>query len=367
MPLRWIRLSIALLVLIISAQMMAQGGLQRNIVLRPVYQNWSFDGDSGSVFQDFSEFSMVLSAQVPLNDRFSLSFWGAQAETNGDIADISGLADVQITSHIMVPEMKSVFSLAVNLPSGRTEFTTEQLESSLILGDAAYRLQVPNFGQGLNVAPGFIIAHDVNHQFALGAGATFKYNGAYNPVDFLGEFDPGDEFTVTAGAEYRLNENTSLKGDIIFTAFQADKLADTEIFDAGSKTVFIVDYLQNIGNNTFNVFTRYRSRANSLVLSTNQETQTIPNNFDVFTSYSMKLPRATTLKFLLEGRFYNELETAIANNLSGGNLFGFGIRPSARFGEAFAGYLQAKYYTGSFSDDRSLSGYDIGVGLILYY
>ena len=313
------------------------------------------------------EFSLVVAAQVPLNDRFSLSFWGAQAETNGEIADISGLADVQITSYVMVPEMNSVFSLAVNLPSGRTEFTTDQLESSLILGDAAYRLQVPNFGQGLNVAPGFIIAQDVNERFALGAGATFKYNGAYNPVNFLDEFDPGDEITVTGGAEYRLSENASLKGDIIFTAFQSDKLGDDEIFDAGSKTVFIVDYLHNLGNNTFNIFTRYRTRANSLVISTNEETQTIPNNFDVFASYSMKLPRATTLKFLLESRFYNELEAAVANNLSGGNLFGFGIRPAARFGETFSGYLQAKYYTGSFSNDRSLSGYDLGVGLVLYY
>ena len=54
MPVRWIRLGIFLLTVLCVAQVAAQGSLQRNVVLRPVYQNWSFDGDSGSVFQDFS-------------------------------------------------------------------------------------------------------------------------------------------------------------------------------------------------------------------------------------------------------------------------------------------------------------------------
>lgn len=349
---------VGFLLLLCTLTMFAQNGeLHRTISISPYFQSWSSDSET---FTDFSEYSLHMRLIYPVHRQFSFALSGAQGETGGDLSDLAGITDLQLTTQYSIPEAGLAFSLRFNLPSGQKELTQDQLVTSTELANPVYRMRVPNFGQGLNIAPGFIWAYEASPTMAFGLGAAYKYNGKYKPAEFYSDFDPGDEITLTAGGDLRVARNSEIKTDIIYTMYSADEFNAQEVLEAGQKIVAILEFRQYFDRNVLSLFTRYRSRSNSTVLLTNTETKTIPNSIDIFAHYLLQSNPAVSVRFLGEMRIYEDLEQP----LTGGTLFALGVQPAFRIGDKLRIPASLKFNTGSLGDD-SLTGLELGLGLSL--
>jgi len=112
---------------------------QRFIRIVPIYQRWTIAGDS-----TFSELSIPVLIYLPVRYNWSISFSGSQAAVKGDnFADLSGLADAQLSTSYHVESANLLLNFGVNLPSGKNALTLPQLTTSAVLSSNVFQFQVP--------------------------------------------------------------------------------------------------------------------------------------------------------------------------------------------------------------------------------
>jgi hypothetical protein len=336
---------------------------QRFIRIMPVYQRWTIAPDTA-----FSELSIPVMIYLPVRYNWSVSLSGSRAAVKGDdFADLNGLADTQLSTSYHVESANLLLSFGVNLPSGKSALTLPQLTTSAVLSSNVFQFQVPNFGQGLNISPGFTWALPVRENFVLGFGGSYQYKGQFAPLTASGlKYDPGDEMLLTGGFDTRLSTNTTLTGDVIFTFYGKDKINGGEILGPGNKLVANLQFRRYFGFNELGFLARYRSRAkNDLLVNgvlTPENVKTNPDQVEVAGHYHRRFTSEVAMRFFAEGRFYQNTPA-----VAGVKLFGAGLAPSLTLSENFQLLAQLKYQTGSFKEGASVSGLEAGAGLLVNF
>ncbi|MFQ5825323.1 MAG: hypothetical protein ACE5JB_14880 [bacterium] len=334
------------------------------IKLMPLYQSWSIEG-----YNDFSEFSVLEFAYFPLGRNLSMALRGGQATANGDnLQSLSGVIDTQLSFSYHLESAHLVLNLGLNLPSGKKELNLEEFVTSSLISNNILNFQVPNFGQGLNVSPGFTWAVPVSENFVLGLGASYQLKDKFKPIkDFSDDYNPGDELLLTGGLDVRLSKTATFSTDIIFTTFGTDKIGNQEVFASGNRVVVNGQFRKYFNFNELWLFARYRSRAKSELAVAGQlvpeEKKTNPNQLEFMGHYRIRLSRRFYASILVEGRFYQETPAAF----SGINLLGGGIAPEIYLSSNFKLPLIFKYLTGSFKNGPNISGFEIGIGFSIRY
>jgi hypothetical protein len=227
-----------------------------------------------------------------------------------------------------------------------------------------FNFQVPNFGQGFNISPGLTWAAPVRDNFVLGLGASYQYKGSFKPVAGLtGDYNPGDEVLLTGGLDLRLNETTTLSSDLIFTLYSMDKIGDTEIFAAGNKLVANAQFRKYFDFNELWLFARYRSSAKNDLAAGGQlvteDEKTTPDQIELLGHYQARFTRRFSMRFLAEGRVYQDTPV-----FDGVKLFGGGLAPVFLLSPNFQVLGHFKYLTGGFDGGARLSGLEVGVGML---
>ena len=336
---------------------------QRFIRIVPIYQRWTIAGDS-----TFSELSIPVLIYLPVRYNWSISFSGSQAAVKGDnFADLSGLADAQLSTSYHVESANLLLNLGVNLPSGKSALTLPQLTTSAVLSSNVFQFQVPNFGQGMNVSPSLTWALPVRENFVLGLGASYQYKGQFTPLTASSlEYDPGDEMLLTGGFDARLSATATLTGDVIFTLYGKDKINGGEILGPGNKLVANLQFRRYFGFNELGLLARFRSRAkNDLLVNgvlTPENVKTNPDQVEVAGHYRRRFTSEVAMRFFAEGRFYQNTPA-----VAGVKLFGVGLAPSLVLSTNFQLLAQLKYQTGSFKEGASVSGLEAGAGLLINF
>jgi hypothetical protein len=329
-----------------------------SLTIMPVYQRWSMKAGTA-----FSEASVALSVYYPLARDFSVSVRGAQSNTGGDVTKISSLTDTQFSLQYHVESADLLLSCGVNFPSGKKELTPDEFTTSVLLSNEIFNLQVPSYGQGLNVNPGFTWALPINDDLVIGFGATYQYKGKFKPLEGLGDYDPGDEILIVGGLDVRLSEVAVVSGDVIFTTYGKDKLGGGDVFAAGSKWVANAQFRQYFNQNELWLLARYRTRgknevavAGSLVPEANKVS---PNQFELLGHYRVRFNERFSAAFLAEGRFYETTSAPV----SGITLFGMGIAPEILLSPTVSIPARIKFQFGSLKDGDTLSGFEVGIGI----
>jgi len=280
------------------------------ISVNGVYQTWSF-GDSSRI----SEFSIPVSFYYPLNNRFSVAAFLSQASSNGEVSGFSlqklnGLSDAQFSLNYYIEDKNILLSLGGGLPVGKKELSLDEFATSVIVSQNAFNFQVPIFGQGFNLSPGFTWAKPMNEKTVLGLGASYQLKGKYYPIVksvMTDLYDPGDEILLTGGLDYQVSEIEALSFDLTVNLYGKDKVGALEVYKAGTKIMAATQYKKFVGYDLLWWFGRFRSRAKSDIYATVSTSESVKTQRDEFESvgmYRKRLNPKTSLAYTAEARYF---------------------------------------------------------------
>jgi hypothetical protein len=333
-------------------------GQQASLSIAPLYQSWSLKDD-----KDFSEFGSTLFLYYPISRDWSFSLRSAPASASGDMTSLGGFNDTQlgVAYHVEKPDL--VLTFRVGLPTGKKELTQEEFETSVLLSNSIFNMQVPNFGQGPSVNPGVVWAFPVSEDVVLGLGATYQYRGKFKPLKGFGDYDPGDELLVTGGVDLRVAAAATLSGEIDFTTYGRDTFEGDEVFASGKRVVVNVQFSKFFGSDEFWFLAHYRARAENDIaigrLLVPEADKIEPNQFELGSYYKVGFSEVLGMKLLFEARFYEKKGTT----LSGAKLFGIGVAPELKLTSSVTLPSNIIYRSGTLNGDKKITGIEGGLGI----
>jgi hypothetical protein len=331
-----------------------------------VYQSWSF-GDSSRI----SEFSVPVSIYFPMNNRFSVSAFLSQASSSGETSGFSlqklnGISDAQFSLNYYIEDKNILLSLGGGLPIGKKELSLDEFATSVILSQNAFNFQVPIFGQGFNLSPGFTWAKPLNEKAILGLGGSYQMKGKYLPIqDMPEDYDPGDEVLLTGGLDYQLSEIEALSFDLTVNFYGKDKVSDLEVYKSGTKIMAATQYKKFIGYDLFWWFGRYRSRAKSDIFASASTSKSIKTQRDEFESigmYRKRLNPKTSLTYTAEARYFFRTDA-----ISSAYQAGVGILPETQVSPNTKLQGRFKLFVGKENsippEGETVIGIEVGAGI----
>jgi len=337
-------------------------GQQPFLRLIPLFQHWSIGND-----MSFSQLGFGFAAYAPLSQDLGISLQTSHVSTSGDLASLSGIADAKLSLNYHIENPGLVLSCCVNLPTGKSGLTQDEFETSLLISNDVFDLQIPNVGQGLTVQPGIAWATSLGDKFSMGAGASYQYRAKYKPLADYGDYDPGDEVFLTAGVDFRPGETSTFAADVVFTTYGADKLDGEDVFASGSKIAANAQFRKSFSQHELLISTRYRSLspgqigiAGTLVP---EEEKVFPDLLDISARFCLRVSNSLVVAFRADGRFYQQT----ASTLSGVNLFGVGLAPEITVSPSIMIPIRAKVQFGRLENGESLIGTELGLGIGLLF
>jgi hypothetical protein len=338
---------------------------QGRIGIGGVYQSWK-TGDDIKI----TEFSIPLEVYYPMNRRLSFGFFLGQGSANGEVygtslKSLSGITDAQVNVNYYLEDKNILLSLGGNLPTGKRELSSGEYMTSVWLSQNFYNYQVPMFGQGFNLSPGFTWAKPVNDKTVLGFGASYQFKGGYLPVEGMTkdeEYKPGNEFLLTGGADYQISEISAASFDLTVTLFGRDKAGDAEIYKAGTKVMAAVQYKQYFNYDLLWLFGRFRSRAKSdLYTPSKTSVKTQRDEFESMATYKKMINKTTFLSYCLEARYFFRTGAILSAYQGGGGVLPeFQVSPKTKLQGRFKILLGKD---NNFTSSQSVFGFEIGAGM----
>ena len=320
----------------------------------------------GATYQQFSDedrrlsqLSFPFSAFIPFTSQIALTLRTNPALASGEsVTPLEGMSDAQaaLSYHQPIGEGSVVVSFTSNLPSGKRELTEEEFATSALLSQDFYGFYVPALGQGLNLSPGLTVAYPINDDFAIGLGFAYQLKGEFKPVVGMEEsFTPGDEMLFTGGFDVRLSPFWALSTTFTYTLYEADQLGAVEVYESGNQSQASLQVIGNLGNNQLRLFTRYRTKAKS-VLPVGDDIvtapRTVPEQVQFMGSYTVRLQENVHAVLLGRARYFKA--TDFFGNKT---LVDLGASPQYAFNDNVAAVLRFVYTFGSFP------GVEIGGGM----
>lgn len=336
--------------------MIRQQGYAR---LNFVAQKWS----SSSNTDNISEYSVPVFAYIPLNLNTSLSVQAGQADVRSDLtSNLSGLTDMQFHLTRYYEPYNLIFSFKVNLPVGKKELTLDEFDTTYLISLNMYDFRVPVFGQGLNIAPGISWASSLSETIAVGLGASYQYRGAYKPFHIMeGQYNPGNEFLITGGLDFKVGQNSTLTTDLIYTRYSVDKVGEDEVFKSGGKFVFHAQLSILSGNKSWLFSSTYRSKdKNQVAIAGGLEKEsekTVPDEFVIKGRYRFPVGRRMSATINGEGRYFKE--TSAFEKVS---IFCIGGSLNIPLNQKSIIPVSIKLSTGSIAS-KSISGFEFAFGI----
>jgi len=272
------------------------------------YQHYTDEG------RRLKEVSFPLSMYLPIGRQFGLSMQTSQARASAeDLEELQGIDDVYLTlNHARkIGAHRLVFSLGANLPSGKSELTRDEFQTSVVLSRNFFPFHVPSFGQGFNVVPGVTWAVPLNDDLIVGAGVVVRFRGSYRPLEDMEErFAPGNEILLAGGMEYRLNPTRTLSVDLTHTVYQDDKIGSEDVFALGSQTTLRLQGRAYFDFDVLRLVVHYLKQGKSRILSEQglSARQTVPNQNHVLASFRKRFSRGFHATVLGQARFFGRTE-----------------------------------------------------------
>lgn len=240
---------VAVLVLVVAAPLAAQDRPRAytGLELRTV----SFDPGLGTA--SLSQMAVPVGLVWPASRRvsFDAGFRYASStreDESGASTSVSGLTDTQVRSVIQVIPDALVATFAVNLPTGKTELSDDELLVAGAVANDLITFPVSSYGSGFSMTSGLAVALPVG-PWALGIAGSYRFSGEFTPVaDSAGStYRPGGEVRVRVGLD-RLVGQGRLSLGVTYSTFSVDEFAGTEAFRPGKRLVTQASWTIPIGN-----------------------------------------------------------------------------------------------------------------------
>ncbi len=292
----------------------------------------------------------------------NFSLQTAQATTYGDFKKVGGWSDVQLGAAAQIEQAHLSVSIGLNIPAGKTELTTEEFATAALVSNPVFDYRVPSWGQGFNINPGVAWVYEASRNVVVGVAGAYQYKGTYRPQKDFGEYNPGDEIVFTGGADFKINESSSVALDAVFTTYGTDQLDGADVFAPGAAVSINGQYKKFFKNDELRLYARFRSKGKG-----DFPTRVEPNRTEFHVSYLVAASRSFSLGLLATARFFEETDAG----LSGAQLFGFQLSPTFQLSPSIRMPFRFRYDAGSttfitpsnrFSE--KIGGFEVSVGLM---
>lgn len=336
--------------------------------LRVNYCRWTVESEN--IKEKIGQFTVPLNAFVPLKDNLEARLFVAEAsnslKTDAETYSLSGLSDIRLQLNQSLAEDHVMFSLGLNLPTGKKalNLSEERLVAEYLAYDfLTFPLRRLGEGFGLNATAGVAGASGAAR---YGVAATAQLNGAYEAFDGLGDYNPGEMFSLTAGLDTR-GQRLSFITDMSFSTYAVDKLEDrrvfrqSRVFDIHAGTTYHRERMTVSGDARY--FVRGRNTTYDTTAAETIRDQLKIYGNELFMSLTAAWSSASGSWHagpLLEYRIIggNEYDFGSSHTIAAGLEYGCKLGRSANLG------LGVKYFTGQADDGRyDLSGFQLSLGL----
>ena len=233
-----------------------------------IYESYSFG--SGLGLSRASELTVPLTVSHRFGQRLSLDLAGAYASamlrgSDGTETGVSGLTDTDIRATVAVVPGRVLLTLVGTLPTGITTLPDSTLPLFGILASDLLGFTTPTFGSGGGITGGVATASRVG-SWALGAGASYRYCGSYEPVADGGDLKPGNEARARLGAEGPIGAGRYLRVALMYTLSQHDEMTGGSPSVSGDRVLLYSHLSMPVGRSSLSVygFDMYRMRAREL-------------------------------------------------------------------------------------------------------
>ena len=317
--------------LLIAATVAPAAGLAQNPP--PVGRMTGFTGvearglsfQSGLGVKSVTEVAVPFVVIWPTSPRLSFDLGGRYATVSytpdsAAKSTISGLTDIQARGVYQLVPNTVVFTVAVNLPTGKTQLTSAQVPAAGAIASDMIPFPVANFGSGFNVTSGLAVAVPVGG-WAVGAAGSYRVNGGFTPFsDTSASYKAGGEFRLRLGADRIVGQSRVSLG-FTFSSFAEDNFASSPIFQSGKRYIGQASWSFPIGNAGLAVYVwdLYRSAGSTPITGVTTQKR---NVLTVGASGSLQLG-ATVLRPMVEFRNHSLGTGSLA---AAGKLFSLGAR-----------------------------------------
>jgi len=326
------------------------------------YSSWSLDVEG--ITTDITQMAIPFRGFVPIRDNFEISLYVDNSSNTVDISGLesklNGLGDVRVQASHSFMEDQVVFSLGLNLPTGKKELSANEEATVLALLAQNYlNLPMRRFGQGLGISATAGLAQMLG-EWRCGVGASYRYTGEYDPYEGYTDYNPGDVMTVNAGAD-RMFGATAFSLNLIFSSYGADKTSDVKTFQQSTQMAVQAGLGHELNSGRLNFGLGYLSRGkNDLFVGENSELKYFGDEFTAFGQYMHQLNQQVQVGPMVEYRSIG------ANDLDFGStsLIGFGAGLIANPSQSFGVNLGFTYSTGTTDGgDIDVTGLQATLGL----
>jgi len=315
---------------------------------RGVSYSTSLDG-----LKSVSEVAIPFAVVWPASPRLSFDLGGrwataSRTDSSGAKATISGLTDIQVRgAYQLVPDL-ATFTLSVNLPTGTTKITDQQLLTAGAIASDLLPYPVANFGSGFNVTSGVALAVPVGG-WALGVAGSYRLNGGFTPFadpalcDSTGcSYKAGGEFRVRAGADRVVGQGRVSLG-FTFSTFGEDDFGSSPIFQSGKRYIGQGSWSFPVGNVGLQVYAWDLYRSAGSLPGTGGLTTQKRNVLAFGAAGSVQMGR-NVLRPQVEFRIHTLGDSTLA---SAGKLLSLGLQYQWAVSDRFALLPSARFDTGS--------------------
>lgn len=284
------------------------------------FEWWKADQDQ------ITSFAVPVSFIYPVNPKmrfYAITSPSFNALNTGATSHLNGLSDIKWGGHYLILDDQYLLTFGMNLPVGKTGLTLEEYSVASVLTMSAFNFRTPSLGQGLDLQAGISSAREIG-DYILGYGASYLLKGGFEPLNFYdGKYIPGDELTLTLGADFG-----SVMADVLYTIYFTDQWDDAsgkeDVFQSGNRLLLQVSWTKQIQGYSMVLLVRDRIKAkNKLSTGTELETEaknSNANQFEIRNDWYKPYGQGSRIKMSLNHRLYsdNDYQTG------GANLFGLG-------------------------------------------
>jgi hypothetical protein len=183
------------------------------------FESYSFG--AGLAFRRISELTIPVSVTQRFGERLTIdlgtAFTRASADVGGNKIDHSGFIDTDIRATIGVIPGRLVFNIVGTIPTGATAVTDTTIPLFGATATDLLGFTTPSFGSGGGVSAGFASAFKMGSDWAIGAGASYRYGASYTPLKGGNTLTPGGEIRGRFGIEGPFGGGKYFRGALVYT------------------------------------------------------------------------------------------------------------------------------------------------------
>ena len=334
----------------------------------PVFETWSIKGST-----HFSEFTNIISMGYYPSHNTALSLNTKYASVGGDLSNLSGLSDSQISLRQSFSKYNLIINAGINLPSGKTKLSANQFETVRFLSQDLFGMRTSNFGEGTNIILGVSWINKLSDNYVAGLGASYQIKTEYQPLsDFNDKYKPANEISVTGGLDIKLSETQTLTGDIMSVFFGNDKVNGNEVFSSGSMTVLDAAYKQYFGFNSLNAMILYNIISEKYfennifstnITSTIESLKLNPNKFYLSAVFNQRFTSLFSLSYGIYTSIYENTSSFFSNY----TIWGINLSPNFQVSSTTNIPIFFSYSIGNGNGKPVLNGLAFNTGINIVF